>query len=428
MTAQVVGDSSSRSVLPRSTRATSISGFPASSHLSGTDAFTEWILDTLPRADQRRWGAAYVRGLLDTPGRKSVRGMAGHISGGNVEQSLQQFINQSPWDWAPVRARLAETVRPLVRPYAWTVDEVAFPKNGERSVGVARQFAAPLGRFANCQIGIALSAVGDQLSCPVGWRLTLPPRWDQDIERRSITGVPAHERHRPRWHDVLTLLAEMPGPCGLAETPVLLDARYGSNPEPLLRGLEQLGLSYLVLVSPSARMGAGARAGEPRELSAPIGQLALASARHNQVFLRWQEGPDAPWRRSRFAVGPLPSTVGPAAAAGPRGRDVLAEWQPGTQLPRTCWISNIHNRRLPDLVELATTRWRSRAALTNLEQNFGLLHFEGRSYRGWHHHVTLVSASYVYDRLRADAEANTGDDAGDDTVVSPPAIPAARRA
>src|SRR4051812_15375989 len=116
--------------------------------------FCRDMLMSLPRSDQRRWGEVYVRGLISVPGRKSVRGMSDHVVGGRADQGIQQFVNQSPWDWEPVRRSLAQLVISRFRPDAWVFDEVALPKNGASSVAVARQYAPSAGRVMNCQLGI----------------------------------------------------------------------------------------------------------------------------------------------------------------------------------------------------------------------------------------------------------------------------------
>src|SRR6266498_3104451 len=131
--------------------------------VAGIDEISEFCrrhLSSLPRSDQRRWGEVYVRGLISVPGRKSIKRICDHVVGWRADQSLQQFINQSPWRWEPVRCALAHAVSVVVRPRAWVVTEVVFPKHGSSSVGVARQFAPSAGRVLNCQLGLAVSAAG----------------------------------------------------------------------------------------------------------------------------------------------------------------------------------------------------------------------------------------------------------------------------
>src|SRR5512132_1789058 len=173
-------------------------------------AFAAEVLEPLARADQRRWGECYLRGLMLDGKRKSIQPMAERLPDGN-EQALQQFVSQSPWDWRPVRQRLATQMTAAVDPDAWIVDDTGFPKFGKASVGVARQDSGTLGKVANCQVGVSIHAATDQASCPIDWRLFVPESWDDDPERRARAHVPERVRHRPKWQLVLDMLGELAG-------------------------------------------------------------------------------------------------------------------------------------------------------------------------------------------------------------------------
>jgi SRSO17 transposase len=211
-------------------------------------AFAEDLFQSIPRKDQRRWGQSYLRGLLLDGKRKSIQPMATRLARGDptanayaLEQALQQFVNQSPWDPAPVRRRLAQRMTTAIDPAAWVIDDTAFPKFGRHSVGVAPQYCGALGKVANCQVGVSVHAVTDQASCPLDWRLFLPPEWDDDPERRRKAHVPDRERHRPKWQLALELLDELAG-WELVPPVVLADAAYGEVGEFRL-GLEQRALA-----------------------------------------------------------------------------------------------------------------------------------------------------------------------------------------
>jgi SRSO17 transposase len=211
-------------------------------------AFAEDLFQSIPRKDQRRWGQSYLRGLLLDGKRKSIQPMATRLARGDptanayaLEQALQQFVNQSPWDPAPVRRRLAQRMTTAIDPAAWVIDDTAFPKFGRHSVGVAPQYCGALGKVANCQVGVSVHAVTDQASCPLDWRLFLPPEWDDDPERRRKAQVPDRERHRPKWQLALELLDELAG-WDLVPPVVLADAAYGEVGEFRL-GLEQRALA-----------------------------------------------------------------------------------------------------------------------------------------------------------------------------------------
>src|SRR5215203_5209143 len=141
------------------------------------EAFADDIFASLPRTDQRARGQCYLRGLMLDGRRKSVEPMAQRL--GEVHyQALHHFIGVSPWDWRPVRRRLAERLVGALSPTAWAVDDTGFPKDGDRSVGVQRQYCGTLGKTANCQLGVSVNAVTEQASCPLDWRLFLPESWE----------------------------------------------------------------------------------------------------------------------------------------------------------------------------------------------------------------------------------------------------------
>lgn len=353
-------------------------------------------LDPLCRSDQRRWGEVYVRGLATVPGRKSIRRIADQVVGWRADQCLQQFVNQSTWQWEPVRHSLAEHVTEQLAPRAWVVREVVFPKNGSSSVGVAKQYAPTEGRVLNCQRGLAVLLAGDGMACPVNWRLLLPQCWDGDEPRRERAHLPTEQRHRPRWAHLLDALDEMLDGWGLAPAPVLVDAGDEHDVEPLLRGLEERGLSYLVQVAPHLRPAPNG----PVPAAPPtIGELALAAVRPAASTLVWQMRAEARAGTARFVASPV-AVEGPRRGAPLRrrrpSRHLLAQWMVGRSRPCSTWLTNLNVARLPELIDLVKLRGRAAEHVARMQDDAGLLHFEGRSFRGWHHHVTLASVAYSY--------------------------------
>src|SRR4051794_36364657 len=169
--------------------------------------FAEAMFEPLARKDQRRWGEVYVRGLMLDGKRKSIEPMAARLADGD-EQCLQQFVNQTSWDWVAVRRNLARRMSGEIAPEAWVLDDTGFPKFGDKSVGVARQYCGALGKTGNCQIGVSISAVTARASCPLDWRLYLPEQWDDD-PRRQACRVPDEVRHEPKWQLALAMLDEL---------------------------------------------------------------------------------------------------------------------------------------------------------------------------------------------------------------------------
>jgi len=385
-------------------------------------AFAEEMFAPLARRDQRRWVECYVRGLLLDGKRKSVEPMAARLADGD-EQCLQQFVNQSPWSWRAVRERLARRLVAAIEPEAWIVDDTGFPKFGRHSVGVARQYSGTLGKVGNCQIGVSINAATAAASCPLDWRLFLPVEWDEDEQRRAKAHLPADARHRPKWRLALELLDELRA-WGLEPPVVCADAGYGAITAFRL-GLEARGLAYVLQVQAQtsafaedarperlAYAGTG-RPSQPRYRERPrsLRALALAAGPDAAVEVSWREGRKGKLR-SRF----LALRVRPANKDIPRDERgelptswLLCEWPTGAAEPVKYWLSNLPGDvPLERLVRLAKLRWRVEHDYRELKDALGLDHFEGRSYQGWHHHVTLVSLAHGFltlERLNPKAHA-----------------------
>jgi SRSO17 transposase len=172
------------------------------------EAFAMEVFAPMRRRDQRAWGCVYLRGLMLDGRRKSIQPIAERLSDGD-EQCLQQFVNQSPWDWAGVRERLARRMTEEIGAEAWIVDDTGFPKAGRHSVGVARRYCGALGKLANCQVGVSISAATDEASCPLDWRLFIPEEWDEDQERRRKAHLPDDIRHVEKWKLALEAIDEL---------------------------------------------------------------------------------------------------------------------------------------------------------------------------------------------------------------------------
>jgi hypothetical protein len=362
----------------------------------------------LARTDQRRWAEVYLRGLISVPGRKSIRRIAEHVVGYPAEQSLQQFLSQSPWDEKPVRRNLATAVSAALRPRAWAFREVAFPKHGRNSVAVARQYVPSAGRVLNGQVGTAMFLASAAGSCPVSWRLRMPRCWDDDALRRAGAGVPEGERQQPWWWYVLDTVDEMRDSWGLPPAPLLVDARPERELEPLLSGLEARGLRYLVTAGDCwvrpAGGGPAPRTRYERRVNVAEAAAAVPSGRRSLIGL--PDGRPGRVGCSTFALTPLAggsekAPGRPVAAAGYRPpRSLLVEWPLGCHRPAGTWVTNLGRAGLTSLVGLARLSDPVDDALARLSEQCGLQHFEGRSFRGWHHHVTLVSAAHGYRLLR----------------------------
>jgi SRSO17 transposase len=388
------------------------------------EAFADDIFESLPRKDQRARGSCYLRGLMLDGRRKSIEPMAQRL--GEVHyQALHHFVAVSPWDWRPVRRRLAEQLVAQLQPTAWAVDDTGFPKDGTHSVGVQRQYCGTLGKTANCQLGVSVNAVTEAASCPLDWRLFLPESWEDDMSRRAACHLPERVRHRPKWQLVLDMLDEL-DQWGLRPPILVADAGYGEVGE-FRQGLDDREIGYVVQVKADTSAypeqvhpttapyrGRGRRP-RPRYRDKPasLKQLALAAGPQAGVELIWRRGSKG-LQRSRFlALRVRPAGVTPRRQAAARAdhpgwelptRCLLVEWPANKAEPVKYWLSNLPEATpLVELVRLGKLRWRVEQDYRELKGALGLDHFEGRSWPGWHHHVTLVSVAHgflILERLR----------------------------
>jgi SRSO17 transposase len=381
------------------------------------EAFADDIFESLPRKDQRARGECYLRGLMLDGRRKSVEPMAARL--GEVHyQALHHFVAVSPWDWRPVRRRLAERLVSTLEPTAWAVDDTGFPKDGDRSVGVQRQYSGTLGKTANCQLGVSVNAVTEQASCPLDWRLFLPESWDDDVERRAACHVPERVRHRPKWQLVLDMLDEL-DQWDLRPPLLVADAGYGEV-GCFRQGLDDRGIGYVVQVKadtsaypeqvrPTTAPYAGrGRRPRPRYRERPcsLKRLALAAGPQAGAELIWRRGSKG-LQRSRFlALRVRPAGITPRRQAAARAEGVgwelptrwlLVEWPADKAEPVKYWLSNLpETTPMVELVRLGKLRWRIEQDYRECKGALGLDHYEGRSFPGWHHHVTLVSVAHGF--------------------------------
>jgi SRSO17 transposase len=379
--------------------------------------FVGEIFVSMARKDQRRWGECYVRGLMLDGKRKSIEPMAARLPDGD-EQCLQQFVNQSPWDPVPVRRALARRMSRELSPDAWVIDDTGFPKFGKHSVGVARQYSGALGKVGNCQIGVSVNACSDEASCPLDWRLFIPTEWDEDSEfnrdRREKAKLPEDVHHTEKWRQALEMIDEL-REWGLEPPVILADGAYGDNTQ-FRVGLEDRGLRYVLDVKGGTsaypqdvqreRPDYKGRGRPPvaRYHQAPssLKELALAAGKKTAQTVTWREGTRGKMNSRFLALRVRPANVELRHTARKADEDLpvcwlLCEWPSKADEPTKYWLSNLPaDTELKDLVRLGKMRWRIEHDYRELKDALGLDHFEGRTYRGWNHHVTLVSVAQAF--------------------------------
>jgi SRSO17 transposase len=385
------------------------------------EMFLTEMLAPLGRKDRRQWGGVYLRGLLLEGERKSAGAMAARLPDGN-EQSLQQFLNQSPWDWLPLwrqmAARVERTFAPVV---AWIVDDTGFPKKGEHSVGVARQYSGTLGKTGNCQMAVSLHRADARGSSPLGFRLYLPQEWTDDPARCQAAGVPGTVEFRPNWQLALGLI-DQALEWGLAKPPVVLaDSAYGEVTA-FREALEGRGLAYAVGISkalavwpepPDGAVPNGTGRGRPtkcmrfgKKKPVAVQELALAHPKRFRTVM-WREGSHGPLT-SRFWAQRVQAAHGWNHGQAP-GKEVwlLVEWPAHEPAPVKYYLCDLpQSMSLRRLVATARGRWRVEQDYQQLKEELGLDHFEGRSWTGWHHHVTMVMLAHLFLRLEQQRRAS----------------------
>jgi|SRR5262245_17700972 len=364
--------------------------------------FRKYVADltsVIGHADRAAPLKDYCAGLLAAEGRRSAEPLAKTTAPAKVSvqhQKLLHFVGNAPWSDERVLGKVVEMVLPAIERHgpieAWIVDDTSFPKQGKHSVGVHHQYCGQLGKQANCQVAVTLSVANHHGSLPIAYRLYLPQAWAEDAERRQKAHVPEEIGFKTKPQIALDQLRAACA-AGVPRGVVLMDASYGSNSD-LRNGVSALALCYVAGIVPTIMVqavGDGGRLG-PR-LSAK--ELALGLPKGAWRTVAWREGTNARLC-SRFAR--VRVRTSPIRRAKDRGEEtLLIEWPEGEAEPTQYWLSTLPKRTsLRDLVDIAKLRWRIERDYQELKQEIGLGHYEGRGWRGFHHHGTLCIAAYGF--------------------------------
>jgi SRSO17 transposase len=378
------------------------------------DRFLADVTASLGRSERHRWAKVYLQGLLMEGERKSIEPLADRINGADV-QSLRQFVGQSPWAVEQIQQRLAEKVVDLwAEPEVWMIDETSFPKAGDASVGVARQYCGALGKIANCQVAVSLHWSTVEASCPLAWRLYPPQSWLATPARRAEGKIPDDISYRSKNQLALELVDQVLG-WDVPRLPVVADSAYG-NDFAFRAGLRQRGLQYAVAVEPGSKVWTGDPAPVPVAASQPAGRprqypawqdlpeaktlAAVAQDLPERAWrtMTWGQGTKGPMR-SRFAQVKVWAAQGWKRQEHPQRvmEWLLVEWPEGAAAPSDYWLAQLGDPAvgLRRLVKMARARWRVEMDYRELKEELGLDHYEGRHWLGWHHHVTLVTMAFA---------------------------------
>jgi SRSO17 transposase len=383
------------------------------------EQFMQLLSGGLGHADRHAGLRGYCTGLMLPLERKSVEPMAASLDPLHASarhQALHHFVAQAQWSDEEMLRGVAQWVVPrmdLESGGFWIIDDTGYPKKGKHSVGVARQYCGQLGKQDNCQVAVSVSLASETASLPVAYRLYLPKEWADDRIRRKKAGVPAQVRFQTKPQIALgqlqSLLAQ-----GAPRHCVIADAGYGAEARFRLR-LAEMGLPYMVGIkstvsvwppgveplAPKAHSGRGRPPVSPRRTPRrqPSSVEALARALPASAFqaISWREGSNETLR-GRFAA------LRVRHAGGKLGRArlwpqqwLLIEWPAGEPEPTKYWLSTLPEQTpLNELVSVAHLRWRIERDYQELKQELGLGHYEGRGWRGFHHHASLTIAAYGF--------------------------------
>src|SRR5829696_9726852 len=386
-------------------------GMPADGWEAELEAWLEPFLGRLRRQAQRRWAPFYLKGLILPGERKSIEPMAARVAPGDIQQ-LHHFVSTSPWPTAPLEEELVKAAdRLLGGPDAvLVVDDTALVKQGRHSVGVKRQYCGQLGKRANCQSLVSLTLARAELPVCVGLRLFLPEDWCGDAGRRAVAGVPEAVAYRPKWKMALdevdrVLVAGARFGC------VLADAEYGKAAE-FRAGLTERRLSFAVGILPTqkvypddvtlaypTRKATGRPRKNPVPSAASVGAAELIEGRPEAFrTITWRTGTKGPLR-AEFAAVRVRVADGPAAARGrhlPGGEAWLVGEHRATGERKYYLASHPADTPLEALAALIKARWVCEQAHQQLKDELGLDHFEGRSWRGLHHHALLCQLAFAF--------------------------------
>ena len=338
------------------------------------------------RRAQREGASRYIQGLLNDSERKSMQPMDARLPANDPAsyQRLQHFITHSPWATTKVWARLRAELP--VRKGLLLVDETSFPKHGDHSVAVARQYCGALGKIANCQVAVSTALLADQHAWPATMELYLPDEWAEDADRRARAEIPRTLRFRAKWRIALTHIRQVRA-AGLQIDGVLADAAYG-NVTAFRTALDRMGLRYAVGVASRLTVQVvGARRRHP------IGRVITRLPRRAWRRLTWGQGTKGPLAARFVALRVRPT---------PRGPDcwLLAERPLTRRGERKAYLLNLPAAAsLREVVRLARGRWPIEQHYREMKDELGLDHFEGRSYHGWNHHAVIAALTCLFLQL-----------------------------
>ncbi len=379
------------------------------------------LITAVEHADRAEPLRAYVTGLISIEGRKSVEPMAAVIDPMKVSkrhQSMLHIVGTSPWSDGAVMKVAYDWAKGPITDHgpidAMIFDDTGIPKKGRHSVGVGRQYCGVKGKQDNCQVVVSLSIGNETATLPVAYRLYLPKDWAEDPDRRQKCGVPEKIEFQEKWKIALMLVDDALA-SGKPRVPVLADAGYGDATD-FRDGLTGRHLPYIVGVKKDTTVwepGKGPLPPEPRtgkrgqpqkclrrdedHQPLPIVDIARGLDPSDFTEVVWREGTKCEMQ-SRFAAVRVCPAHRDYYRTAPRPEEwLLIEWPSAEKEPTKYWLSTLNETTpLAELVRTAKMRWRIERDYQELKDELGIDHYEGRGWRGLHHHWALCIAAYAF--------------------------------
>ena len=398
-------------------------------------AYIDGLAKAAGHADRRIPLKNYCTALLLPGERKSVEPMAARLAPQDIRrmhQSLHHLVADAPWSdeavLESVRGQVLAAMRQDGPVVAWIVDDTGFVKKGTHSVGVARQYCGQVGKQENCRVAVSVSVSTHHASLPIAWRLYLPESWASDGGRREATGIPEEITFQTKPAMALAQIGQAVEQ-GVPLAPVLADSAYG-NETRFRERITELGLRYAVGIhenltvwrpdeTPRPKPRGQGRGRPPTRLHrdaqhqpVAVKDLALALPAQAWKTVTWREGTRKKLQ-SRFTSVRIRPAHRDEKRSQPYAEEwLLMEWPAGEPQPTKYWLSTLPaNTPLTALARLAKHRWMIERDYEELKQELGLGHYEGRGWRGFHHHATLCIAAYgflVIERTRFSPSARAG--------------------
>lgn len=370
----------------------------------------------LARREQKESFALYAHGILADGERKSVEPIAARATGAagrqddeddkragvlceRMQARLLNFLRDSPWDDRSVRREAARHVIEALEEQepvtTWIIDDTGFPKQGKHSVGVQRQYTGTLGKIGNCQIGVSLTIATKHEHVPIDFALYMPKSWTDNAVRREKARVPDDLVFKTKPELALDLITravedKIPGDI------VLVDSAYGGSSD-FRNTVRMFGFDLGVAITAATKVWPLDNLERCRGDALRVQDLGVGLGRRAFRRLTWRVGPGGKLS-SRFAFRRVKVAHDDGTEAGDREPLWLViEWPDGETKPTKFTLTSLPRRMTKkQIVRIIKERWRTERAYEELKGELGLDHFEGRTFPGWHHHVSVVLSCYAF--------------------------------